>query len=235
MKARCFIVIFILILTVALSPVSASDGGLQFGARIGSNMNMYSVEGSPHNFDNGYGFEVGIAAKYSFTNRLNLNSEVIFCYRVLSNYRYKSEGTYLTENDDGEWLFAGYYNIDIKGSSSEMAILVPVMIQFIPVRNVPFYVSAGMQLGFPFNTKSKYLDKFTTQDGKIHDEYYEETNFDDYRSSIDFGVVFGIGCMITPNLGVDLRFVTNLNDVYYGYNVIPSSLMYFTLGISYFL
>jgi hypothetical protein len=235
-KMKRIIILLAIILIGTLVPASASDDGLRLGIRVGPNMNMYFVEYS----DKGYGFEAGLAAKYS-TNRLSLNSEVNFCYRVLGNYRYNGAVyTSIEEEDNDRWSvkslgpFVYYGDGELKSSFSEMAILAPIMIQLTSVKNVPFYMSSGVQLGFPFNSKFKNSAKITFEE-EILEEYYKETNIDVYRFSIDFGVAFGVGCMAMSNLGVDFRYVMNLNKVYDGYGFWGGKLGYFTLGVSYFL
>jgi hypothetical protein len=55
---------------------------------------------------------------------------------------------------------------------------------------------------------------------------------------IDYGAAFGIGVMVAPNLGVDIKYVFNVNDVFSRGKSREDnriSLMYFTLGVSYFL
>ncbi|MDR2727802.1 MAG: PorT family protein [Chitinispirillales bacterium] len=227
------------VLVGAIAPVNASDDGLRFGVRIGSNMNMYYSENLSMFFnvdmDMGYGFDAELAAKYPLTNRLSLNSEVSFCYRVLGSYKTKGESSYYDEDESGDLFFVDYINYDIKASFREMAVLVPVMIQFTTAQSAPFYVSAGVQLGFPFNNRFKGSEKNYTSEGEILSEYSEDGSDDDYRSLADFGLAFGIGCMAMSNLGVDLRFVINLNGVYDKRYYDKTSLMYFTFGISYFL
>jgi len=199
-------------------------------------MNMYSVDDFFYAIDKGYGFDAGLATKYPLTNRLSLNSEVSFCYRVLGGFKDKEYNvpSYI-EDDDGELIFVGYYNYDIKVSLSEMAILVPIMVQFTVIENAPFYVSAGMQLGFPFNNKYKNSYNKYTLEGEILEEISHTESDDGSRSFVDFGIALGIGCMIMPNLGVDLRFISNLNRVFDGHDFSKTSLMYFTFGVSYFL
>ena len=235
----CFLAV---ILTGTLSFANASDDGLQFGVRAGVNKNKYDLfmdwgeYGYIHFFDldAGYGFEAGLAAKYPLKNWLSLNSEVSFCYRVLGIDTYKGISHYFESEEDSVGVYA-YDNT--KNSISEMAILVPVMVQFTPSKRFPVYASAGTQFGFPFYNIIKYSSKYT-HEGKI---LYEGTKNEktDNRSFIDFGAAVGVGYMAAnPNLGAELRFVFNLNNVYNGPDTDPDArirLMYFTFGISYFL
>ena len=94
-----------------------------------------------------------------------------------------------------------------------MAILVPIMVQFMPVKRVPFYTLTGMQLGFPFNSRFRLSDEITFE-GEVIDSDLFVARYDDYRSFVDVGFTFGVGYMVVTNLNIDLRFVTNFNRVY---------------------
>jgi hypothetical protein len=223
-----------------LSPINASGGDLQFGAVIGGNMNKRLLEGFPYDFYGvGYGFGAGLAVKYQLANRLSLNSEVNFCYRVVVDLPKSNVGFFHTidyEND--EWVQIDASDvIDYKTTISEMAILIPVMLQFTPIQHIPFNISTGMVLGFPFNHiyKSSYSYTF---EGELF-EFASEERGSDYRSLVDFGMAFGVGYMVTSNLGFDFRSVINLNQVYgrnkiAGVEYLRVSFIYFTFGVSYF-
>jgi hypothetical protein len=219
-----------------LTPIRASDSDLQFGVRAGANLNQFSWGGVGLSWtilDPVYGFDAGLTAKYPLTNWLTLNAELNFCYRFLYN----------VGADDNYYWVDDYTVIDVdegyyRYSESEMALLVPVMAQFRLDVPIPLYLSAGIQLGFPFNNTSKYEYKFSL-DGEVLDEYYAKDKDDGFRSLVDFGAAFGIGYMATkPKLGVELRYVININDVYdrkMEKGEPRHQLMCLTLGVSYFI
>jgi len=211
----------------------ASDGGFQFGARAGASLNQYYVNMSwfPTKFDPGYSSEIGLAAKYRLTGRFSLSSELSFCHRLVTNYRWSGESSTYDDDENGEMVFMGDYYYEDKGTMREMAVLFPVMLQFTPVKSGPFNLSAGIQFGVPFNYKSKETSKQYTLEREL---LREDTRYDnDGRYPVDYGAAAGVGYMITPNLGVDTRFVFNMNNFF---TESPNTwFMYLTLGVSYFL
>lgn len=210
-----------------------SKSSLRLGVRDGASMNSYSVEWG-YTRGMGYGAEAGLAAKYLFTNRLSLNTEVNFCYRILS----RSAEKYYSDNIVAdEIIFAGN---DVRESITEKAVLVPVMFQFTPSESSPFYMLTGVQLGVPFKHKYDYKYKMSRyDDGKLLRNRH--MTFSDYvRSKVDTGITLGVGSKITPNLGLDFRYVINVNDVYDRDKVFDgwqgrATLTNFTLGINCFL
>jgi len=83
---------------------------------------------------------------------------------------------------------------------TEYAISIPVMFQLNLAEGMPYFV-AGAQLDTPFS--SKVTTKIA---GKEESKDYE------YRVSMDFGLVLGVGYLIIQNLGVDARAVIGLTE-----------------------
>jgi len=206
--------------------------GFKLGLRMGGGMNDYSVQWD-YTRGMGYGAEAGFALKYVFTNRLSLNTEVNFGYRVLSKSAVKYYN-YITIAGDPIFV-----KNDVRESITEMAVLVPVMFQITPNENNPFYLLMGAQAGVPLRHKYDYRHKIVRDDNGmfLSDKRME---FSSVRSDFDIGVVAGIGCKITSGLGVDFRYIVNVNDVYDRDKVFDgwqgrAALTNFTFGLSYFL
>lgn len=241
-RAR-MVVVGMMVCLLGTAAAQASDRGFQFGVRAGGNLNVYldSWYVVEETESLGYGAEAGLVAKYSFTNLLSLNAELNVNYRVLGNFKYNGvDNDYESEElDDGGWYYRVIDSLKYNCTEKhhEMAVLVPIMLQFTVIESAPLYVSAGVQFGFPFNNKIDYSCKYTTFDGNIYEKegYGESDGVSDKngRYYVDFGLVLGMGWMATPRLGVDFRFVNNLNNAYN----LPwrSSLMNFTNGVNYFL
>jgi len=234
-RARRVVVGMVLGLFGITAGAQAFDGGFQFGARAGASLNQYYVNISwlGTKFDPGYSPEIGLAAKYQLTDRFSLSSELSFCHRLVTNYRWSGVTATYDDDENGEIVYLGDYYYEDKGTVREMAVLFPIMLQFTPVKSVPFNVSAGISFGFPFNTESKLSSKIYTVEREFLEErafaYKKEKN----RSPVDYGATAGAGYMITPNLGVDTRFVFNMNNFF---KAAPNTwFMYLTLGVSYFL
>jgi len=73
------------------------------------------------------------------------------------------------------------------GEMTEMAISIPVMGVYHWKK---WYIGLGLELGIPFGAKIELLGN--------------SIDFKD-RSAMDFGTAGGLGYMITPNLGIDIR------------------------------
>jgi len=105
---------------------------------------------------------------------------------------------------------------DLSAYEKEFAVSVPIMIKFFPIEAL--WIGAGFQIDIPIaaemcDEKDEECEKL---DGKTVTETdggftYEHKNAE--RASVDFGIPFGIGYMITPNFGVDFRFVLGLNKL----------------------
>jgi hypothetical protein len=219
-----------------LTPAKASDNGWQLGVRAGANLNSYWSNSFVRDlididYEMGFGIDAGLTAKHFLTNRLSLYSELSFCHGKLVGY-YADDVYYDYEYGDSVWWEA-------KGSVYEIALLLPVMVQYTPIISVPLYVSGGIQLGVPFTILGTDSYRFATLDGEtLSDTSVVEKGYDDHRSFVDFGVALGIGCTIIPKLDVDFRYVINLNNVWGGWNYKDYSrttLMYFILGVNYFI
>jgi len=82
---------------------------------------------------------------------------------------------------------------------TEIAMSVPLMFQLTLAEGIP-YLAAGVQLDSPISPK--ITEKI---DGKKESEAAN-------RISMDFGIVLGIGYLITQNIGVDARAVIGLTS-----------------------
>ncbi len=117
------------------------------------------------------------------------------------------------ENATGSFL--GY-----EFSQTEFAISIPVAVQWSPP--VPgLYIEAGVQADIPLgaeicSTSPGRKEKCVALDGKLAtevDEYGDvDTEQHDERAAFDLGILTGVGYMITPNLGVDYRWIFGLTD-----------------------
>jgi len=144
-----------------------------------------------------------------------------------------------------------------KEKMSEFAVSIPIMVKWFPIQAL--YITAGFQIDVPIasetcDDKGKNCEKL---DGKTvtkidtisagwppyvppRTQEYQEKHPE--RASVDIGIPMGIGYMITPNLGVDFRFVLGLNNlVKYeeGLGLIKvtlesGSMNTFGLGVSYY-
>jgi hypothetical protein len=68
--------------------------------------------------------------------------------------------------------------------SKEMAISIPVVLKFFPTEGL--FLQSGVQFDFPFDSEFSK------------------------RASVDIGIPMGLGYMVTPNFGIDFRYVLGL-------------------------
>jgi len=157
-----------------------------YGFRAGFSLYDYSTGNSAKDkyVKMGYGFGGGLVVNKSLSSSFNYVQEANFLYRkpVIMDIS------------------------DIYGSGAEMyitelALSTPMMFRFTPVEDMPLYLAAGVQLDVLISSK-------TTM--KIGGQ--EESEDTEDRVSLDFGIVLGIGYLITPNIGVDIRAVIGLTE-----------------------
>ncbi|MCQ9639609.1 PorT family protein [Chryseobacterium sp. WG14] len=77
-------------------------------------------------------------------------------------------------------------------------IAVPVMFQYNALPNL--YLEAGPQFSFLINSKLKYKS--------------ESVDAKDAFKTFDFGLGLGAGYYFTPNIGVNVRYVAGLSDIF---------------------
>jgi len=160
------------ILAAALfaTAVCAQDG-LQFGIR--ASLVAHSTYDDTYDYSPGLGYGAGLVVKYSVSEALNFSSNPSLYYRSLYSY--------------------------VNGVSlDELALCIPIAVNyFVSLDRYPIYVSGGLELDVPFNTK-----RF---------EYANGMDIDN-RSAVDIGFLIGAGYMITDNIGVDARYIVYFNE-----------------------
>jgi hypothetical protein len=193
---------------------SFADDGMKIGARAGFNLINYSTGNSDmdKNIDMGMSFGAGAAINIPLTSSLKLQPEVAFYYRK----------PYSMETPEVS-MMGIVISPKMESSYTEFAISVPIMVQFYVIDAL--WLGAGIELDLPLSSEIVVDDKGTK---------------DEHRATLDFGIPVGLGYMIMPNLGVDLRCVIGLTGTQEEYEVAgvkvedKSSWMQFGLGVSYF-
>jgi hypothetical protein len=115
-------------------------------------------------------------------------------------------------------------------TQTEMAVSVPLIFKFF-VQS--FYTSLGFQVDVPISAQQCYGDKCIDMDGK--DESY---GYNEKRATVDIGLLWGLGYMITSNFGIDFRsvvgFLPHFEYKVDGLKRESDSMSSYGLGISYF-
>jgi hypothetical protein len=169
-------------------------------------LNSYSTGYSEvdDELDMGFGFGIGFLFKsIPIMPKLTFNPELHFLYRTLYSY----------ETDD------------YKQDMDEFAIGSSLLVQFAtPIAEMPFYITAGLQIDFPFYTENNYEETFLGEsDSGSH-------TVED-RAMFDLGLVLGAGYNITEKIRADFRAVIVLTDLA---DEGKLSLNQYSLGVAYF-
>jgi len=223
----------------------ANAQDISFGARVG--YSMQSLDGgtlftpiiSPTTTDVNMGlFGVGAAVIIQIpVGPVTIAPEVGFLARTLAS----------TETKTNTMEGLGLENQI--GTVSEFAVSVPIMVRYFPIEGL--YVAVGFQLDIPIGTEAcdDTGEKCEKYDGEKEPLTYQNTageienseNQHPERAALDMGIPIGVGYMLMPNLGVDLRFVLGLNNILKRDTGIPmlgtleSGKMHaFSLGVSYY-
>ncbi|GBU24545.1 hypothetical protein R83H12_01179 [Fibrobacteria bacterium R8-3-H12] len=211
-----------------LCAVTAANAQIQFGARLGYNLQSADggdifespKEGSKTDVNMGLlGIGAGVVVNIP-AGPIVIAPEVSFLYRTNANIEYKE----------------GYPAETYKSNLKEFAVSVPIMVKWFPIE--AFYIAAGFQLDIPIGAEYCEEDgdkECTKLDGKK--EYGDGVNTKDQqnpeRASVDLGIPIGLGYMIMPNLGVDFRFVLGLNKLIIKEKNESGKMMTFGLGLTY--
>jgi hypothetical protein len=198
----------------AVTVVNAQD--MKFGVRAGYNIQSISKGDSDEAPEMGMlGVSIGAVANIP-AGPVVIAPELAFIYRTLSS---EKEG-------------------DVEFSLTEMAISIPIMVKFFPMEGL--FLQAGVKLDIPLGTKScvEYDgdEECTDWDGKettvsLLGMTYTEKNPE--RTTIDIGIPLGLGYMITPELGVDFRYVLGISKLINDDDNDSGSLSTFGIGVTY--
>jgi len=155
-----------------------------YGFRAGFSLYDYSsgISETDKYVKIGYGFGGGLVTTVSLTSKLSFVSELNFLYR---------KPVILSASEDGH-----KEEVHI----AEIAISIPIMFQLALAEGIP-YLAAGVQIDSPISPKAT-----VKSDGE------EKTVDANGRVSTDFGIVLGVGYLVTPNVGVDARAVIGLTS-----------------------
>jgi len=169
-------------MAIFLVALTATYSFAGYGFRAG--FSLYDYSSGDSEMDEyvkiGYGFGGGLVTTVPLTSVLNFVSELSFFYR-------KPMILSASKNGHKEEIYL-----------TEIAMSIPIMFQLTLAEGIP-YLAAGVQLDSPISPKATMK-----VDGK------EESMDANGRVSMDFGIVLGIGYLITQNIGVDARAVMGL-------------------------
>lgn len=157
-----------------------------FGIKAGVNVSSISDDG----FDD-------TKSKVGFNGGLFLNAPLSEQFSIQPEVLYSQLGA------KTDYTFAG---TTFENELKLDYITVPVMFQF---RATPsFYLEAGPEFGFLVSAKNKAT--VSNNNGSASDT--DELDKDDFNS-FNMGLGLGLGYDITPNFGINARYVAGFSDV----------------------
>lgn len=168
-----------------------SQAQVKFGAKAGMNLSRFT-----ENFETMKpGFHAGVYAQINIAPMFSIQPEVL----------YSMQGA--TEEETNTTLGQ---TITAKGSATSHNVIVPVMLQFIPIKSLT--IEAGPQFGFNLGM-SLYSE--VTMSGLVDDSFEESVDLgeEDYKM-FDFGLATGLKYNVTSNVNVYARCVFGLTPVF---------------------
>lgn len=157
-----------------------------FGIKAGVNVSSIS--------DDGYD---DTKAKAGFSGGLFLNAPISEQFSIQPEVMYSQLGA------KTDFTFAG---TKVENELKLDYVTVPVMFQF---RATPaFYIEAGPEFGFLVSAKNKTTVSNNNGAGSDTDELDK-----DAFNSFNMGAALGLGFDITPNFGVNARYIAGFSDV----------------------
>ena len=168
-----------------------SQAQVKFGAKAGMNLSRFT-----ENFENMKpGFHAGVYAQINIAPMFSIQPEVL----------YSMQGA--TEEETNTTLGQ---TITAKGSVISHNVIVPVMLQFTPIKSLT--IEAGPQFGFNLGM-SLYSE--ITMFGLVEDSFEESVDLEseDYKM-FDFGLAAGLKYNVNSNINVYARYVFGLTPVF---------------------
>ena len=171
------------ILLVAFVAATASFAQINFGARVGADLNTLWGDDA-EDFGTSVGFNAGLGVKISLPLLpITLAPEVLIDMRNFTLER------------AGEDLGVTTWALDI-----------PVMVRFSLLPNL--YIEGGPQFAFNLSTSSDKVTPLETKLLKVEtsiEDWYEFNTF-------EFDLVFGVGTGIVPFVDIDFRVVLGMSN-----------------------
>jgi len=163
-----------------------------FGIKGGMNVSSLSNDAGLDDSKSKIGFNAGIFLNAPISEEFSIQPEIL----------YNNLGSKVTQE----------YNIGNTTYSTESAlhldyISVPVMFQYNATP--AFYLEAGPEFGFLVSARDKFK---SSTNGDSNGSETTSLDTDDFNK-FNFGVGLGAGYWITPNLGINARYVAGFTDV----------------------
>ena len=200
-----------LVLAAAVA-VSTLTFAQQFGIKGGMNVSSLSKDSSLKDQNSKIGFNAGVFLNAPISSQFSIQPEIL--YNDLGSKVVQSEvilgNTYTTSKARN----LGY-------------ITVPVMFQYNATPQ--FYLEAGPQMGLLVDANDKTK---SSTNGNTNATTIKSLNKADYNT-FDFGVGIGAGYYFTPTLGLTVRYMAGVTDIYKNNNGDKIRNNNFQVGLAY--
>ena len=165
-----------------------------------------AVAASSIAFGQQFGAKAGVnVSSLTSTNELDSKSKTGFYAGIFMNAplasNFSIQPELLYENSGAK--ASTFSNVDVKQNLDYIAI--PVMFQYNATPEL--YFEAGPKFSFLVN------NKFTSDNATVENLLNQAVNKDSY-STFDFGLGLGAGYYFTPNIGINVRYMAGLTDIY---------------------
>jgi len=183
-------------LALVFGMVATAAAQVNVGGRVAGTMSTFkgdASDGAPW----GVGFNAGVAAKYGINEMIAVAPEVGIDFRRVA---------------------------DDESTISFWVLNIPVLARISPVAGL--YVEAGPTIGFILSSDVS-VDEPSVDEEDMGDFDMSGVSFDmdmeadsgegamgDKTNTLEFGLAFGVGYSVMPNLDVNFRFAMGLTNVY---------------------
>ena len=175
-------------LALVFGMVATAAAQVNVGGRLAGTMSTFKGDDTEEIDFWGVGFNAGVAAKYNINEMIAIVPELGVDFRRVA----------------GDEVTFSFWVLEI-----------PVLARISPMPNL--YVELGPTIGFNLSNDTDYdvpeadgLD----QDAMIDIEDVTGPMFPKETNTFEFGLAFGVGYTVIPNLDVNFRFAMGMTDIF---------------------
>ncbi|AZI54718.1 PorT family protein [Epilithonimonas vandammei] len=170
-----------------------------FGLKAGVNVSSISKDG----YDD-------TKSKAGFSGGVFMNLPVSEQFSIQPEVMYSQLGSKVT-NKYSTTVLGNSYEATSSAKLNLDYITIPVMFQF---RATPaFYLEAGPEFGFLTSAKAKDINTTVVNGSTTNTSTSTSEDLKDSFSSFNMGAALGLGYDITPNFGINARYVAGFTDI----------------------
>lgn len=209
--------------TVTTSPLKKDVQPVRFGIKAGGNSSYFSQQKFGINSQQ-LGFHAGAFVNIPISRQFSFQPEVLY------NQMGAKDVISSTETDNGVTNVKTRVEDRVKMNY----ISVPLMVQMRPVDN--FYIEAGPEFSYFINGKNKGESTVASTTGGVTTTTTSSHSTDidkDQINRFNFGLGLGLGYDITPNIGINARYVNSLTKIDKSRPAAENNNRVFQLGLNY--